>query len=433
MKILIVSNLYFPNGIGGAEKVAKELAEGLLARGHEAVVATSSKDRQHTVTDVNGVRVHYLPVKNMYIPGEQKQRSTAVKILWHTVDTYNPFMAAALGRILDAERPDVVNTHNIQGFSVSAWRAAKKRGLPVIHTAHGVDHLCPRGMMHNGHACFDLCTECRAYALPRILMSWNVDVLTGVSNFVVEMYGRQRTFPRAKSMVIYNACNPRPCTQPPRAGGNCVLRFGFLGRLHRTKGVHYLIRSFAELPTGSAELLVAGTGTTEYESELRQIANGHPGIRWLGFVKPDDFFSQTDVLVVPSLWQDPAPLVVLEALGRGMPVIGARRGGIPELVGEGTGWIFDPEEPGSLTRTMQHALERRDELAEMSKRSVEWVSRFTAEAMMNGYLEAFSCAIERAGLSRHGHAERGESSAGLATLEHADYVERGPRPAAKKG
>src|SRR5690348_5947346 len=108
MKVLIVSNLYYPNGIGGAEKVAQSLAEGLLARGHEPVVATLSPDKRRKEDTVNGVPVHYLPVKNLYVPGEQKQRSTAVKMLWHTVDTYNPFMADFLGRVLDTERPDVV-------------------------------------------------------------------------------------------------------------------------------------------------------------------------------------------------------------------------------------------------------------------------------------------------------------------------------------
>lgn len=412
MKILIVSNLYYPNGIGGAEKVAQGLAEGLLARGHEAVVATLSPDKRSNVDTVNGVRVYYLPVKNLYMPGEAKRRTTAAKILWHAVDTYNPFMSKSLRRVLELEHPDVVNTHNVQGFSVSVWRAAKKRGLPVVHTAHGVDHLCPRGMMHNGQACFSVCPECRAYSRPRASLSRNVDVLTGVSRFVVETYRRYGCFPSARQMVIYNCCGSSPSGSGPARARNGIFRFGFLGRLHRTKGVHFLIRSFLGLPAGQAELLVGGQGTPEYESELRRIAGGHPGIHWLGFVRPEDFFRQVEVLVVPSLWQDPAPLVVLEAQGRGVPVIGARRGGIPELVDEGTGWIFDPDEPGALTRRLQWAIESRGELAAMGERSVEWAGRFSAEAMMNGYLMAFDCALEKAEQARRPLSEQRQASVG---------------------
>jgi glycosyltransferase involved in cell wall biosynthesis len=67
-------------------------------------------------------------------------------------------------------------------------------------------------------------------------------------------------------------------------------------------------------------------------------------VRFLGHVKPQEFFSEIDVLVVPSLWNEPMGRVVVEAYGMGVPVLGARRGGIPELIDDGvTGLLFEPE------------------------------------------------------------------------------------------
>ena len=87
MKVLIVSSLYHPNIVGGAEKVAQNLAEGLVARGHEAVVATVSARKHSEVVSVNGVRVYYVPVKNLYFMTQNNGRSDAVKALWHGLDT----------------------------------------------------------------------------------------------------------------------------------------------------------------------------------------------------------------------------------------------------------------------------------------------------------------------------------------------------------
>jgi glycosyltransferase involved in cell wall biosynthesis len=63
---------------------------------------------------------------------------------------------------------------------------------------------------------------------------------------------------------------------------------------------------------------------------------------WVDGGTRDDFFSRIDCLVVPSEWLDPAPLVVNEARARGIPVIGARIGGIPELVSERSASLLFP-------------------------------------------------------------------------------------------
>lgn len=395
MKVLIVSGVYYPNVFGGTEKVVQRLAEALVERGQEVVVVALNQTNNHEVNQINGVRVHYLPLRNIYFPGRPAERSFAAKVVWHGLDAYNPLMASALGRVLDVERPDVVNTHNIGGFSPAAWSAIRRRQLPLVNTTHGLNLLCPWYMSPGGKPCAAHCRRCRLYAAPGKAFSRQVDVLTGVSKYLLEVYDRYGAFPNAEKAVIYNACD-LPSQAPNEIRDySGPLRFGFLGRLLPSKGIDVLVREFIQLPSGQAELIVAGRGTPTYESELRGIADGHPGIRWLGFVPPEMLLRQAHVLVVPSLVNDSAPLAILEGLAHGLPIIGSARGGIPELIDQGTGWVFDPDEPGALGRVLGLTLRSRGKLAEISERARERASRFSTEAMARSYLEAYARAIEK--------------------------------------
>ncbi len=395
MKILIVSNLYHPNIIGGAEKSAQALAEALAARGHEAVVATLNPEKRYEVAEVSGVRVHYLPVRNLYFPGAPG-KPTPVKAIWHAVDSFNPFMAASLGAVLDREQPDVVNTHNICGFSASVWRAISRRHLPLVHTLRDHYLLCSRStMFHNGMVCSSPCRACRVYSQPRRSLSNLVDVVTGTSRTILERHIQYGCFSKTEKMVVYNAVESTVGNGALKAAKNGVLRFGYLGRLDPSKGVDLLVRSFLELPAADAELLIAGRGDLGYEDSLQKLVNGHPAIRMLGFVPPADLLSKVDVMVVPSLCHDCAPRSVLEGMTCQLPVIGSCRGGIPELMGEGTGWVFDPDEPGALNRVMEQAIQSRHELASMSGLAVRRASQFSTHLMVDGYLQAFSTAIDK--------------------------------------
>lgn len=395
MRILIVSNLYHPHVIGGAEKSTRSLAEALVLRGHEVSVVSLNPERKYKTTEIGGVKVHYLPVRNLYFPNQAGQ-SALTRALWHSLDSYNPFMGASVGRVLNDERPDVVNTHNVCGLSASVWRAVKMRRLPLVHTVRDYYVLCSRSALYrHGKICSTPCPSCRVYSWPRRRLSRLVDVVTGVSHRVLDGSCQNGCFPEAEKIVVHNAFEPQLDNGTHRNGRNGDFQFGYLGRLHPAKGIDLLIRSFLKLPVGRAKLLIAGRGAPEYEASLRGLIDGHPAIRMVGFVGPSDFFSRVDVSVVPSLWHEPAARVVLESVSHSVPVIGSCRGGTPELMGTGTGWIFDPDEPGALTRALQHAIESRGELVAMSDRAGERIRQFSTEAMVNGYLKAYSSAINK--------------------------------------
>ena len=108
MKILIISTLYPPHVIGGAEKAAMQLAEALIHRGHVVVVVSLYPGSSEVVEDRNGVRIYRLPMDNFYWPfGRKEKPSILRRLAWHIREVWNPMAARRIGRILDAEKPDV--------------------------------------------------------------------------------------------------------------------------------------------------------------------------------------------------------------------------------------------------------------------------------------------------------------------------------------
>jgi glycosyltransferase involved in cell wall biosynthesis len=396
LKILLGSSLYPPNSLGGAERVVHALADEFTRDGHSVSVITTQPtgDAQHTIID--GVSVHFVKVRNLYRPFNNFEPGPIVKSLWRLIDSYNPLMVRILMRIIAREKPDVVNTHNITGLSVAIWTAAKRLGVPIVHTMHDQYLLCHRSTMYKrGKNCTKQCLDCVILAMPRKRLSETVDCVIGVSDFILSRHKVFHYFKASDSFVIYNKIKHQ--TARPRAAGTVRDRliFGFLGQLIPTKGVHLLIAAFMKADLEAADLWIAGKGDSPYASELRHRTRHEHNIRWVGFVRPEDFFPAIDVLVVPSTWNDTAPLVVSEAMSQGVPVLGSRRGGIPELMGSGTGWMFEPDVPNSLEIALKTCSAARAHLSQMKDACLSQAGNFFSRNWTAEYLTTYQTAMAR--------------------------------------
>ena len=145
------------------------------------------------------------------------------------------------------------------------------------------------------------------------------------------------------------------------------LRIGYVGTLVWHKGVHVLLDAIGGLPRGAVELKIFGDPTVfpDYTANLRARAQGLP-VRFMGSFGRErigDVYAQIDVLVVPSLWLENSPLVIHEAFMAGIPVVGARIGGIADLVDDGrTGLLYDPASSAELEAALRHLLEHPEHL-----------------------------------------------------------------------
>jgi glycosyltransferase involved in cell wall biosynthesis len=395
LKILLINTLYTPNLIGGTERAVQLLAESLAREGRRVVVASTAPERGVRTATVNGVKAYYVGLKNLYWPFGEREYYRALKPLAHTLDTRNPWMAREVGRILDEERPDLVHTNGLGGFSVLAWQRVEQRRLPLVHTLHDHYLLCPRStMFRRGRSCDKQCAECRLYSLPRRRPSDRVDVVVGVSRYILERHLKLGYFAATpEKRVIPNAYRAEPASLSVERRSPPV-RFGYLGMLHPVKGIEKLLETVAELRRGAWSLSVAGRGRVAYESYLRNKYR-MSDVDFLGHVDSGSFLPELDVLVVPSLVHESFGRVVIEAYAYGVPVIGASRGGIPELVEEGrTGFLFDPERPGDLKSRMQRFIDDPAVIRGMRRACREKAKDFLPEDIVWKYLMVYEEAVE---------------------------------------
>jgi glycosyltransferase involved in cell wall biosynthesis len=165
------------------------------------------------------------------------------------------------------------------------------------------------------------------------------------------------------------------------------------GRLSPEKGVDIAIRAIGRLP--GARLDVAGTGAEE--DRLRRLADSvAPGrVRFLGLVPKSgvhDLMLGASVVAVPSRWYENQPMVVLEALARGVPVVGSNLGGLPELVQPGlTGELVPPGDPGALAAALEPFLSTPDHGWAMRERARERIgSEFSPERHLERLTELYA-------------------------------------------
>lgn len=393
LKILLVSSLYEPHVIGGAERVAQTLAEGLIHRGHQVEVLTATPDGEERRESVNGVPVDYVRVRNIYRPFSDSGTQTAArKMLFHAIDSYNPIMASLVRRKVRAYRPDVVNSHNITGFSPAIFPAIRAEQVPLAHTLHDQYLLCPRTTMYRNDNCSQQCLGCTPYAIVRTRQA-QVDLAVGVSEFIIRRHQFLGAFQHTATCVIRNSAPTRPPDTTKRAPG--PLRFGYLGQIRATKGLHVLVEAFLAAQVANAELHIAGRGDPSYEASVRSAAASNPHVRWSGFVDSTKFLNTIDVLIVPSLWNDTAPLVVLEAFAASRPVIGSNRGGIPEFITPKTGWIFDPAEPQQLAALLRQCAKSPGALEHMGEQARLVAEQQNLDRFLDQYQDAFAALLKR--------------------------------------
>ena len=345
MKIAFINTLYFPNEIGGAENSVRLIAEQHVREGGEAIVLTLSEDQTFKKRDVNGVTVYYLPVANLGFLHGKKQLPAWKRKAWHLIDVYNPVMARRIKNVLQQERPDLVETNNLQGFSVAVWKAARKLNIPVVQVLRDYYLCCANSSMYRDEkSCDGQCGRCKLFCAPKRSLSHIPEAVISVSRRSYDLMCENGMFCDKDVFVRPSGID---ATQIPemgniRAAGE-KLSIGFLGRLTDVKGVRLLLDAVAGLDQDNVELLIAGADDTPYAQELKAIYN-KPNIKFLGRTFPADLFKKIHFLFVPSVWEEPFGKVIAEAMASGTPVAVSSMGGMPENVVDGvTGFVFAPE------------------------------------------------------------------------------------------
>ncbi len=385
MRIGLVCQFYYPLNLGGAEVSVQLLAQELVRRGHEVCVITTAFDGllEHEV--INGVEVRRLRVGNIYNwNGESKP--LPLKAIWHTVDIWNPTVFRAMQRVLAHIDCDVLHTNTLAGLSVSVWSAAQSAGVPIVHTLRDFYLLCFRSsMFRKGRVCARRCSACVLASLPKRAVAKPLSAVVGISQYMLAVHETAGFFGNVPIRCAISNAAPLAGLHKVRSKGS-ALSLGYLGRLHPSKGLELMLDDLLNLTDGSwGQIQLAGRGEIDYERYLRK-KYSDPRIQFLGKMDVSEFFQAVDLLVVPSLWNEPSGRVVIEAYAHSVPVVAASRGGLPELVEVGkTGFTYNPEEPDALGKLLRHLSGNLGLVAELGRAAGFKVASYSLEATSAEY------------------------------------------------
>lgn len=356
MRILHLSSLYPPHVVGGAERSVELLAETQANLGHVVAAACIERQAEPMVTR-NGVHVYRMPHENDFWLEDWPDKSKSARVWAKVKQQWNFAIEKRFGEVIDDFKPDVVHTHSLVDISPLVWRAAAKRNLPIVHTLRDYALVCANAaMFRRGANCERLHVKCSLMTGVGRLVQGSVMSVAGVGAEILDRHidmGYFRHVPDVRRQVIWNPAVVKGAgpdyQRPARTTGDLVI--GYLGRINVEKGVGTLLRACAMLPETGWRLRVAGEAVAGL-AEFEQMAQDLP-VDFLGFVEPKTFFDSIDVLVVPSIWPEPLGRVILEAYAMGVPALGSRSGGIPDLIGiDNDDWLFDPDDAEMLAERL---------------------------------------------------------------------------------
>lgn len=225
----------------------------------------------------------------------------------------------------------------------------------------------------------------------------NCDRLITVSRSLRRDLLRRGIAPRKIAHVANGVPELTPL-QPTERSQSTNWKLGMIALMRPRKGLEVLLQAMAQLPDTAQRIqleLIGSFETPEYEAKIQGMLDSlglRPKVSVRGFVADiPSALHDLDVLLLPSLFGEGLPMVVLEALSAGVPVIASRVEGTPEAVRHGIeGYLAQPNDATSLAECIQELTNSRTRWAQFSQQAVlRHRSRFTSRRMAEGVAKVY--------------------------------------------
>lgn len=392
MRVMLVHNRCRSNGPSGENRVVDQESEALAEAGHEVVRFGRASDEIES----------WSPAKKAMLPA---------RLVWSR-EAHRDLAAALL-----EHKPDVVHVHNtFPLLSDAVLHACRDAAVPVTATIHNYRLCCTSGdFFRNGAVCHD-CAH--GALLPGVLhgcyrgsraasapLALSIGVHRAAWKSLVSAYifisAAQRdllgglSLPRDRLFVRHNMI---PRRELPAVGRQPTVVYA--GRLAEVKGLRLLMtawdryRGMSDAP--GLRLVIAGGGPLE--REVADWASTRPSVEMAGLVpgsRCSELMSSARAVVVPSAWEEPFGLVVVEAMAAGTPPIATAHGSFSELIRPGVdGVLFRPGDAAALAVIIADVdahPEAYDFYGKQARESYE--DRFNPEHSLKHLLEIYSFAI----------------------------------------
>ncbi len=372
MNVLVMTDHFPPDNLGGAGQVAWIQCRALQRLGLQVQVLSARRDNSAPADlDLEGVPVHRLPI--------------AYPLRWQAyLSLYNPAAARRVGAYLDSVKPDLVHAHNVHTYlTYHSLALAKQRGLPVLLTLHDTMAVTyqkfdsfidptsvgiPPQMDYRVRPWTQVRKQRFRYfpprnAIIRSMLRRYVDAIITPSRALQEVLHANRIqgpemvhLPNGIDSARFESDEAEQAAfraEHDLAGKRVIL---FAGRINRAKGGEQILRALpqivAQVPEALLLVLARPGGYGEGMLSIAESLGIRQHIRFAGWLSGETLaaaFSAACVCVTPSVYFDNFPTVNLEAQAAGTPVVGTCFGGTPEAVVDGeTGFIVNPYDVDGL-------------------------------------------------------------------------------------
>ncbi len=407
MKILQLAQ-FLPPVAGGEERHVWNLARALAARSHEVTLLgfATGEDPEGTSV-VDGIRVVRVRSAASRLPVLYSDPSRP-----HALPLPDPQVSRAIADEFAGGSYDIAHAHN--WIVNSALGPAAKAGVPLVMTLHDYSHVCAtKRLMEHGRV------RCPGPGLRRCLScaTGHYGPINGVVTVVANAAAAHR---RARRITDVAAVSSAVADAVAIPAGHWLHGAGlaarvipnfipddivvdevapnppdapllFAGDLTADKGVAVLLDAYQRLDS-PPELVLAGRNPVPDGWRFP------PGVRWVGQLPHEDvvgLFRSARAVVVPSVWSDPCPTVVLEAMAAGRPVIGAASGGIVDMVVDGqTGLLVPPGDSVALAEAIASLLRDPEIARAFGLAGRDRARRFTVNAVAPRIEQMYVDAIE---------------------------------------
>ncbi len=423
MKVLLTVHCFYPKHIFGTETYTLEIAKALKEMGHDVLILTANShteqigDKSYGEYTYDGVSVISL--------------DTSKKPVKRFMDTYcrNDFNEL-ISNIIDDFKPDVIHCLHTLNLSVSFLKVIEAKGIPAVLTMTDFFGICFNYILKRSDGafckgpdkCSSNCLECYFSVHGRLealrnssgaigklsgsykmlsyltllsksgdspLLKASRDIvqrkqiikehykvfkkLVAPTDFLAKTY-ISNGFPKEKIQKLTFGLNRKPLTghTNPRVGFDKPLTFGYIGQVSAHKGVDILVNAINQLDSKDAKLKIYGDTNQDikFTEKLRSLIGSRENIEFLGtFPRKNlgEVLAEIDVLVIPSIWYENAPLVLLNALATRTPVIVSDVDGMNEFIKHDfNGFLFTQGDVQELYKLLKKCCENPDDLVRIS-------------------------------------------------------------------
>jgi len=398
VRVLLVHK--FHQLTGGAEVFYFDVARILKKNGHAvSFFTTDSSENIHTDD-----KVYTVPAPN-YV------NNSLIEKLKNSRDIfYSKNKKHAFSRAIQEFQPDIIHVFAIHvQLTPSILEAAKELSVPVLMSCNDYKHICPNYKIYNGSA---LCEKCKGHKFYNAVLqkcckgSMMFSIASAIEAYIHEYYhvyddlvdrylfasqfmlNKTKEFWENKNVNYGVLRNPFDisCYSPVYKGGYAL----YFGRIINEKGVHKIIEA-SKLINVPIKIVGDGPDLVMLQKEAIKYKLDH--VEFLGSIwgdPLDKILYDARFVIVPSLWHENFPYVIFQAFAAGKPVIGSTRGGIPELIGQDRGVLFDPNNVKELAAGLTRLWTDVEMCQHMGKKAREYVvEEFSDAAFYESLIENY--------------------------------------------